>query len=92
MKGIDTVYYICNTANPKEDEIGAHLIEITKGMDNITFIYHLVMHSLLSEMPHNDRKRKVEKMLVDSGIPYIIIQPTVFMQMLARRPVTIYDY
>lgn len=82
MKGIDTVYYICNTANPKEDEIGAQLIEIAKGMDNITFIYHSVMHSLLSEMPHHDRKRKVEKMLVDSGIPYVIIQPTVFMQML----------
>lgn len=82
MKGIDTVYYICNTANPQEDEIGAQLIEIAKGIDNITFIYHSVMHSLLSEMPHHDRKRKVEKMLVDSGIPYVIIQPTVFMQML----------
>ena len=82
MKGIDIVYYICNTANSKEDEIGAQLIEIAKGMDNITFIYHSVMHSLLSEMPHHDRKRKVEKMLVDSGIPYVIIQPTVFMQML----------
>lgn len=82
MKGIDTVYYICNTANPQEDEIGAHLIEIAKRIDNITFIYHSVMHSLLSDMPHHDRKRKVEKMLVDSGIPYVIIQPTVFMQML----------
>ncbi len=28
--GIDTIYYICNTANPKEDEIGASLIEIAK--------------------------------------------------------------
>lgn len=82
MKGIDTVYYICNTANPQEDEIGAQLIEIAKGIDNITFIYHSVMHSLLFDMPHHDRKRKVEKMLVDSGIPYVIIQPTVFMQML----------
>ena len=82
MKGIDTVYYICNTANPQEDEIGAQLIEIAKEIDNITFIYHSVMHSLLSEMPHHDRKRKVEKRLVDSGIPYVIIQPTVFMQML----------
>ena len=82
MKGIDTVYYICNTANPQEDEIGAHIIEIAKEINNITFIYHSVMHSLLSDMPHHDRKRKVEKMLVDSGIPYVIIQPTVFMQML----------
>ncbi|MGN1466705.1 MAG: NmrA family NAD(P)-binding protein [Ruminococcus sp.] len=80
--GIDTIYYICNTANPKEDEIGANLIEIAKERGNITFIYHSVMHSLLSDMPHHKRKQAVEKTLVDSGIPYIIIQPTVFMQML----------
>ena len=62
MKGIDTVYYICNTANPQEDEIGAQLIEIAKGIDNITFIYHSVMHSLLSDMPHRKRKMNVEKL------------------------------
>ena len=37
--GIDTIYFICNTANPKEDEIGASLIEIAKERGNITFIY-----------------------------------------------------
>ena len=82
INGIDTVYFICNTANPHEDEIGVHLIEIAKERGNITFIYHSVMHSLLSDMPHHKKKQAVEKTLVDSGIPYIIIQPTVFMQML----------
>lgn len=33
-------------------------------------------------MPHHGRKRKVEKTLIDSGIPYVILQPGVFMQML----------
>ncbi|MGN1052513.1 MAG: NmrA family NAD(P)-binding protein, partial [Candidatus Scatosoma sp.] len=82
MKDIDIVYYICNAFNPQEDEIGANLIEIAKNLGNVTFIYHSVMHSLLSEMPHHKRKQKVEKTLVDSGIPYVIIRPTVFMQML----------
>ena len=82
MKGTDTVFFICNTANPREDEIGAHLIRTAKELGNITFIYHSVLHSLLSDMPHHDRKRKVEKTLIDSGIPYVILQPGVFMQML----------
>lgn len=82
MKGIDTVYFICNTANPHEDEIGAQLIETAKKISNITFIYHSVMHSLLTDMPHHKRKQAVEKTLVDSGVPYVIIQPAVFMQML----------
>lgn len=83
MKGADAICFICNTANPHEDEIGAHLIETAKELGNITFIYHSVLHSLLSDMPHHDRKRKVEKILVDAGIPYVIMQPAVFMQMLA---------
>lgn len=82
MRGMDTVYYICNTANPLEDEIGSNLMKIAKKMGNMTFIYHSVLHSLLSDMPHHQRKQKVEKMLVDSGIPYVIIQPAVFMQMM----------
>ena len=84
MKGIDTVYYyICNAANPLEDEIGLRLIEIAKKADNTIFLYHSVLHSLLSGMPHHMRKQKVEKALVDSGLPYVILQPAVFMQMFA---------
>lgn len=82
MNGADIVYFICNTANPQEDEIGEQLIETAKETGKITFIYHSVMHSLLSDMPHHKRKQKVEKTLVDSGILYVIVQPTVFMQML----------
>lgn len=82
MKGMDAIYYICNTANPLEDEIGSRLIEIAKKADHMTFFYHSVLHSLLSDMPHHQRKQKVEKMLVDSGLPYVILQPAVFMQMM----------
>ena len=83
MKGIDTVYYICNAANPNEDEIGMRLINIAKREGNITFIYHSVMHALLCDIPHHKRKQSVEKNLVDSGLPYVILQPAVFVQMLA---------
>ena len=83
MKGIDTVYYICNAANPNEDEIGLRLINIAKREGNITFIYHSVMHALLCDIPHHKRKQSVEKNLVDSGLPYVILQPAVFVQMLA---------
>lgn len=82
MEGIDTILFICNAANPQEDEIGASLIDLTKEQGNITFVYHSVLHSLLSELPHHDRKQKVEKILTNSGILYAILQPAVFMQML----------
>lgn len=72
-----------NTANPHEDTIGAQLIDVAREMGGITFVYHSVLHSLLSEMPHHMRKREVERALVDAGVPYVILQPAPFMQMLA---------
>lgn len=83
MQGVDAVYFICNTANPREDEIGFQLIAAAKNAGNITFIYHSVMHSLLTDMQHHRKKLAVEKALVDSGLPYMILQPAVFMQIFA---------
>ena len=83
MEGIDTILFICNAANPREDEIGASLIALAKERGNITFVYHSVLHSLLSELPHHEKKRMVEQALVNSELPYVIIQPAVFMQMFA---------
>lgn len=71
-----------NTANPHEDTIGAQLIDVAREMGGITFVYHSVLHSLLSEMPHHMRKREVERALVDAGVPYVTLQPAPFMQML----------
>lgn len=82
LKGVDSVYYICNAANPKEDEIGAIMIKIAKEIGGIYFIYHSVMHSVLQDMPHHKRKLRVEQMVVNSGLDYTIIQPAVFMQTL----------
>lgn len=83
MRGIDTVYYICNAANPQEDEIGYLLIKQAKRVGIKSFVYHSVLHSLLSDMPHHQKKQAVEKALVDSGLPYVILQPAVFLQMFA---------
>ena len=48
-----------------------------------SFVYHSVLHSLLSDMPHHQKKQAVERALVDSGLPYVILQPAVFQQMFA---------
>lgn len=83
MQGIDAVFYICNAANPLEDEIGFLLIKQAKKEGVKAFVYHSVLHSLLSDMPHHQKKQAVERALVDSGLPYVILQPAVFLQMFA---------
>lgn len=82
FKDVDTVYYICSAANPEEDMIGANMIDIAKEMGGIYFVYHSVLHSVLQEMPHHQKKLHTEQLLVNSGLKYAIVQPAVFMQML----------
>lgn len=78
--GISTVYHICSAVNPNEVEIGQMVINAARNARVEHFVYHSVLHSVLQDMPHHQKKLKVEELIVNSGIPYTIIQPAVFMQ------------
>ncbi|KQU25065.1 MULTISPECIES: SDR family oxidoreductase [Priestia] len=78
--GVSTVYHICPAVNPHEVEIGQMIIKAARLANVEHFVYHSVLHSVLQDMPHHQKKLMVEELLVDSGIPYTIIQPAVFMQ------------
>jgi uncharacterized protein YbjT (DUF2867 family) len=78
--GISAVYHICSALNPNEIDIGRVIIDAAKSSKVDHFVYHSVLHSVLQEMPHHQKKLKVEELVIDSGLPYTIIQPSVFMQ------------
>ena len=82
VAGVDKIYHICNVANPQEDVIGCLVIDEAQRQHVTHFVYHSVLHSLLSDMPHHKRKQAVEKYLVDSGMAYTILQPAALMQNL----------
>ena len=78
--GVSAVYHICSAVNPHEGEIGQIAIKAARSAQIEHFVYHSVLHSVLQDMPHHQKKLMVEELLVNSGMPYTIIQPTVFMQ------------
>jgi uncharacterized protein YbjT (DUF2867 family) len=78
--GVRAVYHICSAVNPHEVEIGQRVINAARLAKIEHFVYHSVLHSVLQDMPHHQKKLIVEELLVNSGIPYTIIQPAVFMQ------------
>lgn len=78
--GISAVYHICSAVNPYEVQIGEMVIKAARLAKVEHFVYHSVLHSVLQDMPHHQKKLMVEELLVNSGIPYTIIQPAVFMQ------------
>lgn len=80
--GVDMVYYICSAFHPNEVEIGASMIKVAMEHKVEHFVYHSVLHSILQDMTHHQKKLQVEELLVNSGLPFTIIQPAVLMQNL----------
>jgi uncharacterized protein YbjT (DUF2867 family) len=78
--GVNSVYHICSAENPDEVKIGQMIINGARKSNVKHFVFHSVLHSILQDMPHHQKKLIVEEILVDSGIPYTIIQPAVLMQ------------
>jgi uncharacterized protein YbjT (DUF2867 family) len=82
MKGVHSVYHICPNINADEITIGEKIIEAAAAAGVTHFVYHSVLHPQVEAMPHHWKKMRVEERLFASGLPYTILQPTVYMQNL----------
>jgi len=84
MKNQDVVYHITSAFNPMEYEIGKLSINAAKANGISHFVYQSVLHSNMTQLVHHWKKNQVEEYLVESGLPFTIVQPTVFMQNILR--------
>jgi uncharacterized protein YbjT (DUF2867 family) len=82
MEGVRAVYHICPNMHPEEQRIGDLVIGAAKAAGVQHFVYHSVLHPQTQGMPHHWNKLKVEEMLFESGVPFIILQPAAYMQNL----------
>lgn len=82
VNGVDTIYHICPNMHPAEVEIGKLSIAAAKQEGIQHFLYHSVLHPQTEEMPHHWDKLRVEEVLLASGLPFTILQPTAYMQNL----------
>lgn len=91
LNGVRAIYHICSVFNPNEVVIGENIIEVAKELNIEHFVYHSVLHSVLQKLPHHQKKLQVEEILINSNIPYTIIQPAVFMQNILENFDELYD-
>jgi NAD(P)H dehydrogenase (quinone) len=80
LRGVQTVYHICPNMHPDEAAIGATILEQAQAAGLQHFVYHSVLHPQTAAMPHHWQKLLVEDGIFDSGLPFTILQPTVYMQ------------
>ena len=81
-RGARAIYHICPNVHPREVEIGRRVIAAAREAGIGHLVFHSVLHPQCEAMPHHWRKLRVEEMLLESGLPFTVLQPTAYMQNL----------
>ncbi len=80
--GVEKVYHICSNMNPHEVTIGKEVIGAAIRARVLHFVYHSVLRPQVQAMPHHWNKLLVEEQLIQSDLPWTILQPAAYMQNL----------
>ena len=80
VEGTSSIYHICPNVHPQEVEIGQLIIDAAKQAKVKHFVYHSVLYPQIEAMPHHWLKMRVEELIIQSGLPFTILQPTAYMQ------------
>ena len=85
MNGVKGIYHIPPAIHSKESLIGKTVVNAACESNIEHFVLHSVLHPQISAMPHHAAKLKTEECLIESGLPFTIMQPTVYMQNWQQR-------
>ncbi len=80
FEGVTKVFHIGPPEHPRELAIGQTMIDLAQEHGVEQFVFFSVLHPAISALRHHWNKLLVQEYLVDSGVPYTILQPTMFMR------------
>lgn len=80
LEGVASVFYIAPAFLPDEAEVGMRLVDAAKRAGVKRFVFSSVIHPVLSSLPNHAMKAPVEEAVLDSGLEYTFLHPTVFFQ------------
>jgi len=80
LAGVDAVFYIAPAFLPDEAEIGKRFVEAVRRSGARRIVFSSVIHPVLAELPNHAAKAPVEAAILDSGLEYVLLHPTVFFQ------------
>jgi uncharacterized protein YbjT (DUF2867 family) len=78
--GTRAIYHICPNISPDEVPIGKTVVGAARQANTALFVFHSVLHPQVDVMPHHWQKLLVERVLIDSGLQFVILQPASYMQ------------
>lgn len=83
LEGVASVFYIAPAFHPQEAEIGRGMIAAARQAGVRRFVFSSVIHPSLGALVNHSAKAPVEDAVLQSGMEYVLLQPTMFFQNLA---------
>ncbi len=83
MAGAEAVFFIPPRFTEDEAAIGLRVVAAAKAAGVGHFVQCSAFHAQLRKMDHHWSKLLVEEAVLESGLPFTILQPAMFMQNLA---------
>jgi uncharacterized protein YbjT (DUF2867 family) len=80
FEGVTQVFHIGPPEHPRELAIGQAMIDLAKKHGVSQFVYFSVLQPMISSLRHHWNKLLTQEYLIDSGVPYTVLHPTMFMQ------------
>jgi uncharacterized protein YbjT (DUF2867 family) len=84
LEGIEAVFYIAPAALPNEAAVGRAVVGAAKEAGVRRFVFSSLIHPTLGELPHHTAKIPVEDAVLNSGMEFCLLHPTMFFQNFAR--------
>ena len=82
LGGVRALYHIPPGARPPEALVlmGDTLLQAAGEVGVALFVFHSVLHPQIEGLPHHRPKLLFEGRLLDSGLPFTVLQPTSYLQ------------
>jgi uncharacterized protein YbjT (DUF2867 family) len=83
MRGVDTVFHVPPRMKPEEVDNGLAVVAAARAAGVRRVALHSVVNSQVQAIRFHVHKRFVEEAAITSGLPWLIFQPTNYMQNVA---------
>ena len=84
LEGMDSLFYIAPAFIPNEAEIGVSVVAAAVRARVRRVVFSSVIDPSISELVNHSAKAPVEEAIIESGMEYVLLQPTLFVQGIAR--------
>ncbi len=84
LKGVDAVFYVAPAFLANEAGVGQNMVDAARQTGVRRFVFSSVIDPVIGELINHSAKAPVEEAIIESGMEYALLQPTLFFQNFAQ--------